>query len=88
MKRRALFLVWRQLRMKQQKDIMTNKIIYTRRIAMKLIEAGNIPAGTMPNPSKPEFLTWIFAETPKFSNDLAKILGERPARARDEEDAE
>lgn len=67
---------------------MTNKIIYTRRIAMKLIEAGNIPAGTMPNPSKPEFLTWIFAETPKFSNDLAKILGERPARARDEEDAE
>ena len=62
---------------------MTNKIIYTRRIAMKLIEAGNIPAGTMPNPSKPEFLTWIFAETPKFSNDLAKILGEqRPGRDR------
>lgn len=32
-----------------------NKIIYTRRIAMKLIEMGHVPAGTMPNPSKPEF---------------------------------
>ena len=25
---------------------MTNKIIYTRKIAMKLIEMGNVPAGT------------------------------------------
>lgn len=56
---------------------MTNKIIYTRKIAMKLIEAGNIPAGTMPNPSKPEFLTWIFAETPKFQKDLKDILDEK-----------
>lgn len=56
---------------------MTNKIIYTRRIAMKLIEMGNIPVGTTPNPSKPQFLTWIFAVTPKFEKDLEQLLGKR-----------
>lgn len=55
----------------------TNKIIYTRRIAMKLIEMGHIAAGTMPNPSKPEFLCWIFNVTPKFERDLQTILDER-----------
>lgn len=53
---------------------MTNKIIYTRKIAMKLIEMGNIPVGTTPNPSKPEFLCWIFSDTPKFQSDLGEIL--------------
>lgn len=53
---------------------MTNKIIYTRKIAMKLIEMGNIPVGTTPNPSKPEFLCWIFPITPKFQMDLARVL--------------
>ena len=57
----------------------TNKIIYTRRIAMKLIEMGHIAAGTMPNPSKPEFLCWIFNVTPKFERDLQTILDERKA---------
>lgn len=56
---------------------MTNKIIYTRRIAMKLIEMGNVPVGTTQNPSKPEFLCWIFAITPKFERDLAAILADR-----------
>ncbi|MBE5925694.1 MAG: hypothetical protein E7270_01860 [Lachnospiraceae bacterium] len=51
-----------------------NKIIYTRRIAMKLIEMGHVPAGTMPNPSKPEFQCWIFAMTPKFERDLTAVL--------------
>jgi len=55
----------------------TNKIIYTRRIAMKLIEMGNIPSGTTPNPSKPEFLCWIFPVTSKFERDLQSILDER-----------
>lgn len=53
---------------------MTNKIIYTRKIAMKLIEMGNIPVGTTPNPSKPEFLCWIFPITPKLQSDLARVL--------------
>lgn len=56
---------------------MTNKIIYTRRIAMKLIEMGNIPSGTTPNPSKPEFLCWIFPVSNKFEKDLQTILDER-----------
>lgn len=51
-----------------------NKIIYTRRIAMELIERGHVPVGTMPNPSKPEFLCWIFAVTPKFERDLSAVL--------------
>lgn len=55
----------------------TNKIIYTRRIAMKLIEMGNIPSGTTPNPSKPEFLCWIFPVNSKFERDLQSILDER-----------
>ena len=54
---------------------MTNKIIYTRKIAMKLIEMGNIPVGTTQNPSKPEFLCWIFSDTPKFQGDLGRVLG-------------
>lgn len=56
---------------------MTNKIIYTRRIAMKLIEMGNIPTGTTPNPSKQDFLCWIFPVTNKFEKDLQTILNEK-----------
>lgn len=56
---------------------MTNKIIYTRKIAMKLIEMGNIPVGTTPNPNKPEFLCWIFSDTPKFQSDLARVMQTR-----------
>ena len=63
----------------------TNKIIYTRRIAMKLIEMGNIPIGTTPNPSKPEFLTWIFAVNNKFEKDLQSILDERKTASKIEE---
>lgn len=58
---------------------MTNKIIYTRKIAMKLIEMGNVPVGTTQNPSKPEFLCWIFAITPKFERDLQAVLDEARA---------
>ena len=54
-----------------------NKIIYTRRIAVKLMEMGNVPVGTTPNPSKPEFLCWIFPVTKKFEADLQTILNER-----------
>lgn len=55
----------------------THKIIYTRRIATRLAEMGNIPSGTMPNPSKPEFLCWIFPLTKKFETDLQTIMNER-----------
>lgn len=65
---------------------MTNKIIYTRKIAMKLIEMGNIPSGTTQNPSKPEFLCWIFPITNKFEKDLATILAEKRPRMNAEDD--
>lgn len=55
---------------------VNTKIIYTRKIAMKLVEMGNIPAGTMPNPSKPEFLCWMFTINPKFERDLQTVLEE------------
>ena len=67
---------------------MTNKIIYTRRIAMKLIEMGNIQSGTTPNPSKPEFLCWIFPITNKFEKDLQTILAEKAASPVSEKTAE
>ena len=51
-----------------------NKVIFTRKIAMQLIEMGHVPVGTTPNPSKPEFLCWIFAVTPKFERDLSAVL--------------
>lgn len=54
-----------------------NKIIYTRKIAMQLIEMGHVPVGTMPNPSKSEFLCWIFANNKKFEEDLSTVLANR-----------
>lgn len=62
---------------------MTNKIIYTRRIAMKLIEMGNIPTSTTPNPSRPDFLCWIFPVNNKFEKDLQSILDERKTATAD-----
>ena len=53
---------------------MANKIIYTRRIAMKLIEMGNVPIKMLPNATKPEFWTWIFPVTKKFEEDMAKLV--------------
>ena len=60
--------------------MMTNKIIYTRRIAMKLIEMVSIASGTTPNPSKPDFLCWIFPINNKFEKDLQTILSEHTAK--------
>lgn len=54
-----------------------NKIIYTRSIATRLIEKGNKPLYDMKNPSRPEFLCWVFALNPKFEKDLEEIMLER-----------
>jgi hypothetical protein len=32
-----------------------NKIIYSKKLMEKLVELGNIPIKSMPNPYKPEF---------------------------------
>ena len=45
---------------------MSEKIVYTRRIANQLIKMG-FPVGRVEqNPNKPEFDCWVFAETPEF----------------------
>lgn len=53
-----------------------NRIIYSKRIMTKLVEAGYIPKGTMPNPTKQDFLCWIFEITPGFQEALDKFIEE------------
>jgi len=43
-----------------------NKIIYSLKVMLKLVEKGNIPISTMPNPKYPEYDCWIFQSTDKF----------------------
>lgn len=54
-----------------------NKIIYTKRVATRLIELGNIPVGTTPNPSRPEYICWIFNRNAKFERDVQLVMKER-----------
>lgn len=52
-----------------------NKIIYSLKVMEQLVEKGNIPISTMPNPKFPQFNCWIFEVTEKFQRDLDIILG-------------
>lgn len=52
-----------------------NKIIYSLKVMLKLVEKGNIPISTMPNPKYPEYDCWIFQSTDKFEQDLTDVLG-------------
>lgn len=45
---------------------MKEKIIYTRWLANKLVEAGFPVVRVEENPNKPEFDCWVFAETAEF----------------------
>ena len=54
-----------------------NKIIYSKRIMEALVEMGNLPLKSMPNPYKPEFQCWIFKITDKFQHDINIILGDK-----------
>jgi len=51
------------------------KIIYSLRAMEKLVAMGYIPIGTLPNPTKPEFMCWIFEVTPEFQRDVDIVLG-------------
>ena len=55
--------------------MLDTKIIYSLKVATKLIALGHQPVGTMANPMKPEFTCWIFEVTPEFQGDLDKVLG-------------
>lgn len=52
-----------------------NKIIYSKRVMVQLVEAGFIPITTMPNPGHEPMICWIFEITPEFKDALDKILG-------------
>lgn len=52
-----------------------NKIIYSLRVMLCLVERGFIPITTMPNPKYPQFNCWIFEVTDSFQQALDEILG-------------
>ena len=52
---------------------MKEKIIYTRWIANKLVEAGFPVVRVEENPNKPELDCYVFAETPDFKTAYANI---------------
>ena len=52
---------------------MGEKIIYTRWLAAALIRAGFPVVRIEQNPNKPEFDSWVFAETADFKLAFANI---------------
>ena len=52
-----------------------NKIIYSLKVMLQLVEMGNVPISAMPNPKYPEYDCWIFEATDKFERDLNCVLG-------------
>lgn len=52
-----------------------NKIIYSLKVMESLVEKGNIPISSMPNPKYPKYTYWIFEVTDKFEKDLNLVLG-------------
>lgn len=52
-----------------------NKIIYSLKVMVQLVEMGNIPILTMENPKYPDYKCWVFEMTEKLQNDLDIVLG-------------
>lgn len=50
------------------------KVIYTLKLASKLIELGYQPITIMPNPKHPQFNCWVFKDTPEFEQALSEVL--------------
>ncbi len=51
------------------------KIIFAKRIMIKLLEMGFRPIDTFPNPTKPEYMCWAFEWTDEFDDALNIVLG-------------
>lgn len=51
---------------------MKEYIIYTKRIALELRQKGFKFLRTGINPNHPQFLTYIFEDSPKFQEELSK----------------
>lgn len=62
--------------MKQMNE-QTNKqkIIFSKRIMMALMELGFTPVKTMPNPTNEHYLCWAFEWTEEFDKALSIVLG-------------
>lgn len=52
-----------------------NKIIYSLKVMLRLVELGHIPIATMENPKFPEYKCWVFENNEKFQQDLDNVLG-------------
>lgn len=52
-----------------------NKIIYSLKIMLQLVEMGNLPVSTMENPKYSEYKCWVFEMTDKLQHDLDIVLG-------------
>lgn len=52
-----------------------NKIIYSLKIMLQLVERGFVPNSIMPNPRFPQYNCWTFEVTPEFQRALDEVLG-------------
>lgn len=52
-----------------------NKIIYSKRIVMELLEMGFKPIDQFPNPFNPHYTCWSFEWTDDFNRALNLVLG-------------
>ena len=50
------------------------KTIYSKRICEQLLVMGFRPTATIPNPTKPEFMCWVFEWTDEFDAALSVVL--------------
>lgn len=53
---------------------MRSRIVYSMRIALKLIEMGYEPQAVMPNPKNTRFNCWVFEDSPEFARDLSAVI--------------
>lgn len=52
-----------------------NKIIYSLKVMLQLVEMGNLPILTMENPKYSGYKCWVFELTDKLQHDLDIVLG-------------
>lgn len=53
---------------------MKEKVIYTRKLANKIVQAGFPVVRVEANPNKPEFDCYVFAETADFKKAFTNIV--------------
>lgn len=53
---------------------MKEKVVYTRWLANKLVQAGHPVVRVEENANKPGFDCWVFADSAEFKKDFANIV--------------